>query len=86
MIIDRKLGDRLQIDLLPVGRQRSQTHILLESNLSVAWKRVISINDPRLVDPRFTAEGDKWAAFSRLTGERLANICLIPPPKGRRSP
>lgn len=86
MIVNRRIGDRLRIEMLPVGRQRTQVHLLLESDLTVAWSRVSRSNDPRYDTPRFASDHDGWIVISSLTGERLAKISLTPPPKGRPRP
>lgn len=86
MIINKKNGDRVKIELLPVGRQRGQTHLVLESDLKIAWKRIILTSDPRYIDPFFVVEGVKWGAYSTLTGEKLAVISLTNPSPPRRRP
>ncbi len=87
MIINRRLGDRLKIEMLPVGRQKTQVHLLLESNLRVAWDKVARSNDPRFLNPRISpSDKEGWRVTSSLTGEVLAKMSLTPPAKGRRSP
>jgi len=86
MIVKRRVGDRLEIRTRSVGRLREQTHLLLESNLEIAWKKIIRLNDPRLHEPLFGTVNRGWVVKSRLTGEILATIKLVPPPKGRPRP
>jgi len=86
MIIKRRVGDRLEITTKKVGRLGIQIHTLLESDLSKAWKKIIRLQDPRFINPLFAPYKDGWCVKSSLTGELLATIKLVPPPKGRPKP
>lgn len=86
MIIKRRVGYRLAINTKAVGRLREQTHLLLESDLTLAWKKIIRSNDPRLQKPTFHRISNGWMVKSSLTDEVLATVKLVPPAKGRPRP
>jgi len=86
MIINRKRGERLEIKTLPVGRQKAQTHLVMESNLVVAWNRVCKKDDPRFRDVLIGIYENGWCVKSTLTGDILALMKLVQSPKGRPRP
>lgn len=86
MRIERRLGDRLKVEVLPVLGLTPSIHHLLESDLAVAWGRIVKTDNPAAQNPRFQVAEGGWSACSVVTGEKLASFSLVPPKRGRPRP
>lgn len=84
MRIERRLGDRLRIETLAVQGLSRSVHLLLENDLSIAWKRINK--NTNHINPLFKIDKGGWCAVSTTNGEKIALFSIVPPKRGRPRP
>lgn len=80
MIINRRLGDRLKIEVNESATKPKTTHFMLQSDLSLACDRVIGPGDYSFQ----AIDGTSWTVM--LAGEAVATASVVGPAKGRPRP